>query len=213
MMKGRYFLTFEQFTTEVIGAEERCSNNALASAGVCVNKPVMTGGELASTLSDAFDGYSFYERIKVGKGTEILIYQEDKSTSNETIGDRTFGDFYGEQRFKKIQQKAKPEVVDQIRDLWDRNILAFTPVAKKVIGYIKAYGPQGSYFIQVPRHVFVVHKMPDGGLAIVDTEEKFDSGKGVKAVYYVERDPKKALDDWAEQNPDKAERTLKRFLT
>lgn len=196
---------------EVIGAEDRCSNNAFASAGVCIDTPITGEDEVLSTLQRAFGGYSYYDLNQMGKKVQFLMYSEKKSTSEERISNDTFGEMYGEERFDKISRTADERTVQMLRELWDVNVLPFKPTVAKVLGYIKGHGPIGSYFIRVPRHLLVAHKSSGGELSVVDTEAKFASGRQVQALYFVDHDPSEPLKEWTEQNPEKSEKIMKEY--
>lgn len=189
------FLTFDAFINEVVGAERRCSNNAFASAGLCRNEPIKDLDDIYDALK-AMGDYTTYTE----KGDK-LQHRPDKSNNAGKIGN-------SEQETIVWDSKAR-ERHEVVRNF----ITGYGIKTKGVIQYIKesSNAPVGSYFMRVTKHLLVAHKLKDGSVVVVDTQAKFDSGKEVKDIYYVDHHPDTALKSWLEDNPEKAEEIVKRF--
>ena len=195
---------------EVIGTEERCTNNVLASMGVCHNEPVMHVGNLMSIINNNLDigstvTYSGTKSDERKKDVFFLYPVEGDEESLSHMEDGELKDVYPHS-YKKGTMNTPPGLPFP----YDTGIIKVRTV-NNLISKIKNDGPVGTYLVVVREHVLVIHKVDDGGLYIVNTEGKFQSKSIVRQLVYIERKPSDPLFKWISSKPEKAKEIVKKI--
>lgn len=188
---------------EVVDAEDRCTNNALASMGICLDDPVMNIGQAISAINNNFSDANIvdYSGTKSDEKKSNMFFLYPTNGTDEVLADlqnSTLKEFYP-YSFKESSIDYPPGLPLK----FDTAIIKAKTV-NNLIQLIKANGPTGTYFVGVRGHVLVIHKLSSGETYVIDTEMKFGSRAIVRKLLYVDRDPSEELHNWMENNSEKA---------
>lgn len=160
-------MALRKYINEVIGAEERCTNVALKSLGICIDKPVMNSSNLIVILRKKYNVYQYIPHAK------------DSYENMKRAGD--YAPKYGDYNKMFIAPVNKGEYYEQLGWGFPQSTV------NRFVKLINDQDTKGHFFLMTRKHILVVHNTDRHGIVIVDAEEKFNRKQKIEGLVIVEQ--------------------------